>query len=726
MAGMAWTMGAKHIGAAALVLAALVARPAAAAVPADTELGARQAQALAAVAQDLQPLRPYDAGDRSDCVIIGDDGNGLVAQLELDRRSLPGGVDPATAEPWAAHIAAKIAELVGTGGVEQRCSWDNAGAPGIMQATADISYALVRYGSAWSAATKEAIRVAAEDASWPAADPYLANGGIDLVAAKILVGDALGSTALLDLGKQQLHAMIPQAAQRGLGEVNAPMYTAEHFSALLFLQVVSDEAARNDARILMDYELLLQAHLYLPGGGLGAPQSRDYAGGAAEDSNYLRSVLWVLVGDPAFASLADPGATFAVAATDHAIPEPIRAIFLDKSVGYSFLANTLAQQGTDRTPAANYDFGNGPVDPWQAVVLPGGGASIGLSYGYRLTALGVTSGTYLRGPDGTFQILYQYQPLVTGDTDDIGDPITGSGLNADPDDFTSELYDFERMRFGTTTVTLWDPTTQSKPPGVIRTYQDTRVHLPSWDAAGGASLQQGDWRVGKLGSSYVAFLPLGTVGLEEPRDGGAYTFMRLDGPSGGIVELAAEDAFPTLADYAQDLGARYVAFSAAPLAVELDARDPDSGELVRIRLEHSPERRLVGGVEQDLATLDGGPLSSPWVSWDAAAQRLRLARECYPIIDYDWAASTIAETAPAPGCETGGAGGQGGTSAAGGSAGSTAGPPSAEDDSGGCACRSAAGHGSGASWPVPGLAAGLLLSSRRRNRRRAAGPLAGA
>ena len=72
------------------------------------------------------PLRVYDAGGRDDCVTISSDGAGLVAQLELDRRGLAGGTDPATAATWAQHIGETVTDLVGTGGTRERCHWTNA------------------------------------------------------------------------------------------------------------------------------------------------------------------------------------------------------------------------------------------------------------------------------------------------------------------------------------------------------------------------------------------------------------------------------------------------------------------------------------------------------------------------------------------------------------------------------------------------------------------------
>jgi hypothetical protein len=525
---------------AALAISVAIA-PAMGDIPPDTGLGERQAAALAEIGPNLVPERPYPGLDRSDCVTMQNDGFGLVARLELDRRGLEGGVDPATAAPWARYMAEAITRLVGTGGVEGVCAWNNAGAPGIMNATAALAYAMHRYGSDWPDDVKEAIRAAAQDASWGDPGFYLANGRIANVAAELLAGEALGLTDLFDLGVTHLEAIFDRTMRHGGIEMNAPLYTAHHFPILIFLQVLGGERARTMARILLEYELLVQAHMYLPGGALGAPQSRDYSGGAADGGDRaMLPVMWLLVGDPELEPLLGDAYDFVVAAaTDYAVPESIRAVFLEKDEGFDFWVYTDAQQGESRTPYAVYDMGleGARAIPWEDVVMPGGTASMGVSFGYRLSTLLVTSGAYVRAPGGPFGILYQFQPMVGADTDDDGDLIGGSGINDDPDDFTCELYDFERLVYEATAISLWDPSART---GVVRTYQDTRVHIPDWAAMGGEALSAGAWRVGRLGDVYAAYMPLGTVAVEEVRGEApdTWTYMRLDGRSGGIVELA--------------------------------------------------------------------------------------------------------------------------------------------------------------------------------------------
>jgi hypothetical protein len=586
----------------------------------DTGLAVRQEAALSEVAENLVPERDYP------------------------------GTDPAAAAPWARHMAEAITRLMGTEADPGPCAWETAGAPGIMNAAAALAYALHRYGEGWPADVKEAVRAAAQDAWWGDPGPYLANGRIAIVAAELLAGEALGLGDLFAAGVGHLDVIFERTVGHGGIEMNAPLYTAHHFPILIFLQVLEDEGAREKARILLEYELLVQAHMVLPGGGLGAPQSRDYSGGAADGGDRaMLPVLWLLVGDPDYeADLANAYDFIVAAATDYVVPEIIRSIFLDKEDGYCFWTYTDAQQGSSRTPHAVYNLGldGGQAIPWQTVVMPGGAASLGLSYGYRLTALYVSSGTYVRSPAGGFAILYQYQPMVTGDTDDTGSVQGGSGLNDDPDDFTSELYDFERLAYLNAAITLWDPTARD---GVVRTHEDTRVHIPDYEALGGEAAAEGDWRIGRLGEIYVAYRPLGTIAVEEARSD--YVYMRLDGPSGGIVELASTADFATIGDYAADLASRSVSFTSDPLAAEFEAHDPATGGTALLRLEYRPEKRLVDGVELSVEeALDHGLMESPWAAWSADTRVLSVRRGCYPSMVYDWSAGTVTVEDPPPEC----------------------------------------------------------------------------
>jgi hypothetical protein len=579
------------------------------------------------------------------------DGFGLVAQLELNRRGLAGGADPATAEPWARYLAETIVRQVGTGGEQGFCHWSNAGAPGIMNAAGGIAYALHRYGDGWSAETREAIRAMAEDCTW---DPmlYLTNGDIAVVAAELLAGEALGRAPLWERGVAHLDTVLANTLDHGGLEMNAPLYSAHHPPMTIFLQALRDDGARARARILLEYELLFQAHLYLPGGAMVAPQSRDYAGGTADGSpRAMLPLLWLLIGDPALSVDVDAAYDFLVAAaTDYVVPEVIRSIFLDKGAGYTFWAVTDALQASDRTPQAVYNLGLDGMRgiPWQAVVLPGGEGSLGVSYGYWLCDHHTTFGVYSRLPSGSFAVLYSQEPMVAGDTDDTGWVIPGPASDDDPDDYVSELYDFERMVYQRTALLLWDPRAR---PGVVRTLQYTKAWIPRWDTFGGQWRALNGWRVGQVGSSYFAYRPLGTLldSQTVSRDGGTYLDLDLGPLSGGIAELATTADFPTIEAYLTDLLGRHLVFTTNPLALEFDAYDFETRQKVRTRLEYRPEKRFVAGVEQSIAqALGHGLMESPWVAWDEPTRVLRLSRECFAPTAYDWAAGTVTVEALPP------------------------------------------------------------------------------
>ncbi|MBN1675074.1 MAG: hypothetical protein JXR37_28795 [Kiritimatiellae bacterium] len=634
-----------------LTLAATIAgllTPAFAGVPADTGLKERQAAVLRLALNDhaaarLTPDHAYST-NRSDSVRIGSDAAALVGRLELERRGLPGGLSPRDGGVLAGNMARTLVSYVGT--KEKRGPWARRGAPGMYFATSALSYALHRYGREWPADVKESIRALIQDGDWLAHSRYVGNCAIDLVAAELLVGEALGNKSLWERGLANLASVCEHTMRHGAIEMNAPLYTAHDFPQLLYLQALNDRRARSMGTILLEYVLLVQAHLWLPGGALGVPQSRDYGGGAGDGgSRAMEPLLWLLIGDPAMRSCAENAYLTVVpaAAVEYAVPETIRSIFLDKGEGYTFWTRMPAVHGRGRTPYSVNALGleGEQVSPWQCVMLPDGIAAFGVAYGWTMNGH-VSSGVYVRRPAGGFAILYQYQPNVTGDTDDTGATriLGATGQNADPDDFQSELYDYERLVHDRTLLMLWDPTTNSKPTGVVRTYPDTRVHLPDWRSLGGEACRGDYWRVGRLGEVYIGYCPLGKVSVEESRErksGEKWTYMRLDGPSGGIVELATRAEFPSVEAYAENLSARHLVFNTDPLSVEVDARDRGAGRLVRVKLEFRPERRWVDGRElSEQEALGHGLMESPWARWDPATRRLAVNRDGYPTLVYDW------------------------------------------------------------------------------------------
>lgn len=643
--------------------ALLVPGLAAAEVPPDTTFAQRRVQTLQNMAADYRSKSSY-----SNCVELGFSAVNLAAKIKLYKMGQSGGISPADAADDIGVIADEAYRFAGT--AQSECTWENRGWPGIMHAALGLGYILHEWKSELPQNVRDKI-VHALGGHWMDNIPtFLSNLNISLVAGLLLGGEAVGTnSAIWQRGKQALDAIYERTVVQGGLEINAPLYSTYHFAGLMTLMALDDDATRQQARILLDYELLVQAHLYLPGGGLGAPQSRDrHYGGALDGSpTGMHRVIGYLTGDTPY----DPDATTSHligAVTGYQLPDALRALLLDKGDGYTFWAYTDGPAGRHRFKN-NYDFatGMGRIAPWQAVVLPGGSAMMGVNYGFRNQSIHVSMGVFARAPDGSFPILYQYQPYLDGDTRDDGNGGLPSGSgDTQPNDFVRELYDYQRMVYGRTMISIWDPTLQNKEAGVVRQEQNTRVHFPDYAAHGG-QVRVGDasgWLVGEVGDAYIAYHPLGSVGVgperrdripeamsfDSYRDSPHY-FYRLDGRSGGIYELATTDQFATLDDYLADLKTRHLSFSKSdPMTAEFDALEPDTGGKVRIKLVYadSPaERRFVDGQElSPEEALDHGFLDSPWVSVNPQSRLMRLQRDCYEPVVYDLANATVTTESP--------------------------------------------------------------------------------
>ncbi len=147
------------------------------------------------------------------------------------------------------------------------------------------------------------------------------------------------------------------------------------------------------------------------------------------------------------------------------------------------------------------------ANPQQTVVLPGGGAQLGLFYGSESWKAN-SSGLYIKATaEGTFSILFHHQPSGL-----IGpDEIANGPLVYDPKWQGERKPSVCRMLYHRTA---------TKVPSVDPSMQYTMAHLPDFsdpvagdgmlvvpsDTLGGAT-----WFVGQSGNVYVAFLPLGTL-----------------------------------------------------------------------------------------------------------------------------------------------------------------------------------------------------------------------
>lgn len=646
-------------------------------LPPDRELDDRRATALSEAADEFVPMESYE-GEESDCWKLSRDAHGLVARLELHAMGEEKGISPSEAEPLVEHIAVHFTPLVGTREDPGRCHFKNYGSSVATSAAPALAYMLHEYGNDWSSGVESAISDALHKGYYDeSVFNHLKSTYLRLVAADLLGGEALEDDGLFDRGLRRLEKTRDYTMTYGPIELNSPTYSTFVYLPLVMMQAVDDPEASALAQTLLEYLFVVHSHTYLPdAGGLGAPQDRDYEGGVADDPTAMHQIYWLLMGSP---DDREYGTSMAV--ERYRMPPILRSIYLDKGDGYHFhnYASPAGYNASGRVPNGSYELGDGgAVNPWHTVMLPGGNASIGISYGYRPRAIQVTSGVYVYNPHtGDYEILYHYQPFVDYrgntppsdphcrcpsnglacvDTFDTGTTFSENAVpkpNDDPDDFISELYDFERQIYERTLVQIWDPTLRDKDESrVARICRDTRVHLPNFDEVGGEMTTRGRWRVGKLGEVFVGFRPLGELGTDEARGGGDWQFLRLDGVSGSIVELATTDEFDDLESFADDLADRDLQFETEARAVEFEARSYENDELVPIRLayrgEDGDEDRFVDGNELSHAeALDHGLVSSPFASWNSEKKQLRLERRCFEGRLYDWDDATI-ETLPPP------------------------------------------------------------------------------
>lgn len=638
---------------------------ASAAIPADTDFDARAEAVLAEIATRYEGKKTFDG---SHCFGFGASTMALVAQLELAERGLAGGMSLADAEDDIVHYADEAIRLAGDS--SGACVWSNAGSPGTFHGFLGLAMILHRYQDRLASETVQKLETAAAGHWMDDVAPYLVNAHMGIIAARLLAGEAMGyDSALWQQGVAEFEEVYEMTTYHGGLEMNAPIYTAYQFASLMPLVELEHDELRGKARILLDYLFLVHAHLYLPGGGHGAPQSRDYAGGALDTSTSLPKIAGLWANDSAFVATRNVHLIGAV--TDYRLPEVIRSIYLDKGDGYTFHAYTPAPVKSRH--GRGYDLGKDgyPVAPWEVVFAPD--AMFGVNHAFRFQAIHVSMGVHAKAPDGSFPALYQYQPWVAGDTSETGGGLPTTSGDDEPDDFVREGYDFRRFVHERTMISIWDPTLAHKPDGSVRTHQDTRVHIPDYSAHGGQmqtpltdGVDTGDWYVGQVGQTYIAYYPLGTAALgperrsQIPGASGSGTrdtehyYLRLDGRSGGIVELATTADFADLDAYVADLKARHIAFSTGePYYAEFDAYVPHTGGYERMRIEYEPEARSLAG--QSLTTaeaLDHGWLASPFIDYDADARTLILTRDCYPEMHYDLTSGAVTQEPPSsPDCQ---------------------------------------------------------------------------
>lgn len=634
----------------------------------DRDYDSRRLRILEERASLLVANNPYD---NPSCRDVGGelvrDASALVAIQKLRDMGQAPADAPSDVAALTAHIANKMLfEIIGSREDKQRCNYEfGHGYPAAISALSYLAYLLHQWGDGWPPEARSSVAAAVRNCHWRNWPPsFVVNMWINLTAAKILAAEAMDDQQWFDRWKTRLRdTMFANVRRNGGLELNSPTYTGIHFSALLMLMDAEDPDIAAMGRILLDYEMLVTGHLSLPGGSVGVPKSRTYAGGSRENvPHYLQPALWALMGVPDLPELQD--SRHPVALFDYRPPQALRSLFVDKGDGYSYWGWTHAAALPEGRPHSVYDFGHDDqsISPWYAVQMPGGRAMMGVSFGWRYNPLFVSFGVVTE-KNGEFSFLYQYQPLTTADTMDDGSGMGWGGTDDSVNDFTSELYDYERLVHKRTLISLWDPTMADKDASkVTRSQQYTLAHIPNWahPEVGDEAIREGKWHIGRVGEVFVAWRPLGeVVESVEIRDGKA-TRVEVDGRSGMLVELATTADFPTIDAYAQNLAGRNVEFTTGTeLVAEFEAWDPDEQRLVPLRLEYRPERRWIDGREVSISeALDHGLMASPFVQWDRDDEVLTLQRDCYPSVSYDWNNLTVTEIAPPAGCsEIGDAGG---------------------------------------------------------------------
>lgn len=603
--------------------------------PPDGAFQDRQESVLLEVADQFNPDRNRPFENR---VQHGWESVYFLAALEVNRRGLGSGTTVDQSEDWLRSMTETMIDKLEDSGSD---TWNSQGSlpfsPTFKYAPLAYGYVLNQYGDELPGDLRENIRYILEDSPLrESPSNTLVNGRIMVLAGQILAGEALGyDSSLWQLGYDRLQAVYDNTMSQGGIEMNSPVYTNYQYPALAVLMKLDHEKARNQARIMLDNQLMVAGHLYLEGGGVGVPRARHRAG-AYGGSQTLPQQFQLFFGEPASYD-GDRRHSLAAAISDYQPPEIVESFFGDKpDSGYEFWTYTPNPLG-GRMPNTIYQLGpdNVQVSPWHAVMAPAGNAKMALAYGHRGFSHHISMGLTVRDANGDFQMFYHHNPMVSGDTYDNGNQILGQP-SSDPDDWTHEGYDYERLLWGRTLLSIWDPTLDDKSDNVVRNIQDTRARIPNLANFGGEMIQHEGWYVGRMGETYVAYFPLGEIDLAEPRSGGDWFYIRLNGRSGCIMEMATTDEFDSVRDYAEDLDSRHRTFvNHRGFYVEFDALDPEGGKLKRLRLEYSPERRFIDGKEFSIADYDQGYINSPWIDWSADNRVKTLERSGYPSVVYN-------------------------------------------------------------------------------------------
>jgi len=435
-------------------------------IPPYTDHEARQNERIEACRRKHLDL-DFDVSTASEWKIYGQ-GAAIICELAAQDRSLGdnptwGEIDHAQIDALVGAMSVRTGVLRGFEGdppcdpeVETCYGADRFSNVVILRTAAFyLSYIIYRFPDVtWSSATKDALHLTVAEANWIPEATDISNQRLTLTAMRIFMGKVMDDSALVAWGRGQLHQGLERAVRHGSAEPMSPHYAGANLKYLAMMTVLEDEELRGIVESLLGLNLLISAHLYLPGGGLGAPQNREKTGGAIadphpRDDHHMINSLNILVGDPEL-----PYAEHhpdALLASSYQAPEIIRSIFLDKGSGYTFRyrAHTAQEQegasvgwyaGRRDYPSMGHALLHGQnVNPWQAVALPGGRAQLGLHYGSG-SRKATSSSVYVRATaPGAFSILVHQQPghedVDDDGVDDLDDncPVTPNSSQLDVD-----------------------------------------------------------------------------------------------------------------------------------------------------------------------------------------------------------------------------------------------------------------------------------------------------
>jgi hypothetical protein len=612
--------------------------------PADR--AARQDAALGACRTDLDLDEQFGAGSSSEYT-VDQQAVALNCELESWRRSLHTPGDPGEHEEEINAHLRRLMDRIALGISVTTCTSTSPRTPSgcfennvIARAAAHLTaYILNRYTErSWETATLDTAKDLYRSTDWWQGLPTAGNSTLPLIGMRLLGGEALDDPVLESRGIAELHFAHGRDVRQGIPEPMSRHYAGVTIGELELLRETNDPDLREMVEDLLAVQLLVNAHNYLPGGQIGAPQDRkdgplDETLTVDGNSPHLLNHLNMVVYDPDLPS--EIGHDPRTLASDYTAPEVIRSIFLDKGDGYTFWyrgdAPTSSQDGAGyegerHYPSYGWQGFDGPLAtgyesaPTQTVTLANGSAQMGVRYAPG-GETGFSNGLFARDTSDTFSVYYHHQPRPDDDSRTSWNP-----LAQDPE-WRYEKQSYRRMMHGRTVITLFEPDDEHS------FLEYTIAHLPGaidaeiTECEGEAYSGGNSWLVRQHEDAWVAYLPLGDY-TATTKEGGAWTFLEFEEGtiSGNISEIADGPDFGNAEAYCNDLATRGVQFDDENAVAQIETTPP-GGAPVTIKLDyHDDERSIDSGsgfvVQSDDGFVDKGLMyvepvnEAPWLTWN--------------------------------------------------------------------------------------------------------------